>query len=564
MKNIYCKRVTVSAILVISLILNINSFAQELPEKIIVGYWHNWYSTWPNSFVLTEVPDAYDVINIAFTEPTVYLGSTMQFTPDVGIYPNPDDFIADVSFLQSQGKTVLISIGGANGAVNLNDAGDVDSFVSTMTAIIDQYGFDGMDIDLEGASLNLVAGDDDFRNPTSPLIVNFIDACNQLCDYYGPDFILTAAPETAYVQGGYSYYGSYWGAYLPVIHALRDRLTYIHVQHYNTGSMYGPDGNLYQPATTDFHVAMAEALLAGFYVDIWGGNIFFDPLLPEQVAIGLPAGANAAGSGYTEPPEVLDALDYIILGNSFGGQYQLADPRGYYDFRGLMTWSINWDVHYNNQFAGAYRDYLDSFSNSQIELSVSSLVFDTTMVTESDTLSFIVSNTGNADLIIYGIQSNIPDVFEIGWNPEDTLIASAAELEIEVVFIPQEGILYQDEITILNNDDEASVSVEGLGIPFNSVGNGINTGPAKFVLHPAHPNPFNPSSAIKYELQNNGFVKLAIYDSNGREVATLVEGWMNAGTYETVFNGADLSSGIYFARLQAGNFVQTQKLMLVK
>ena len=111
--------------------------------------------------------------------------------------------------------------------------------------------------------------------------------------------MLTAAPETAFVQGGYGTYGGVWGAYLPVIHALRTRLTYVHVQHYNTGTMYGRDGNIYQPATADFHAAMADMLLAGFPVDIWGGNIYFDPLDEEQVAIGLPASSQAAGSGFT-------------------------------------------------------------------------------------------------------------------------------------------------------------------------------------------------------------------------------------------------------------------------
>lgn len=336
----------------------------DLPSRLIVGYWHNWVNS-PNTLLLTEIPPAYDVINIAFAVPTTAYGSTMQFTPDPSIYPNQQGFINDMNFLKSEGKKVLISIGGANGPVNLNDSTEVQNFVSSMINIITTYGFDGMDIDLEGTSLFLEPGDDDFRNPTSPLITNFIDAVVALTNQLPPDFILTAAPETAFMQGGYNTYGGIWGAYLPVIHALRNQLTYIHVQHYNTGSMFGRDGNIYQPATADFHAVMADMLLAGFPVDVHGANIYFDPLLPDQVLIGLPASANAAG-GYTPPSVVHTALDYVILGIPYGGQYQLSDPDGYFDFRGLMTWSINWDVHNNNQFSNSHRGYLDSLATTNI------------------------------------------------------------------------------------------------------------------------------------------------------------------------------------------------------
>lgn len=72
------------------------------------------------------------------------------------------------------------------------------------------------------------------------------------------------APETAFVQGGMSSYGSIWGAYLPVIHALRDSLSLLHVQLYNSGSMYGIDGAIYTQGTADFMVAMTEAVIQGF------------------------------------------------------------------------------------------------------------------------------------------------------------------------------------------------------------------------------------------------------------------------------------------------------------
>jgi chitinase len=343
-----------------------------LSKRLLVGYWHNWGGS-PNSLRLTQIPQAYDVINIAFAVPTTPSGATMSFRPDPSIYATTDEFIRDLDSLKRKGKKVLIAIGGAADPINIRDSVDAQKFVSSMRDIITGYGFDGMDIDLEGQSLVLVAGDRDFRNPTSPLIKYFIQAVNGLLNQLPPSFLLTAAPETACLQGGYNTYGGIWGSYIPVIHALRDRLTYIHTQHYNTGSMLGRDGNLYQPATADFHVAMADMLMAGFAVDPGGANIAFPALLPEQVLIGLPATRSAAGSGYTDPVTVHTAVDYLTLGRSFGGQYRIAAPGGYNRFRGLMTWSANWDVSGGNAFSNSHRGYLDTLASRTVAESPSEM-----------------------------------------------------------------------------------------------------------------------------------------------------------------------------------------------
>ena len=340
---------------------------RHLPEHILVGYWHNFNNA-AGTLLLNEIPLDYDVINIAFAEPVELLGSTMHFSPDPSIYPDENQFIEDIQYLQLQGRKVNISIGGANGPIHLENEIHTAEFVSSMITIIDTYGFDGLDIDLEGQSLFLEAGDTDINAPTSPLIVHFSSAVLQLSDHYGENFLISAAPETAYVQGGVSYYGGIWGAYLPVLAALRDRLTYIHVQHYNTGSMWGLDGQLYQPATADFQVMLADMLLTGFTVPGATGDPFFAPFEPEQVAFGLPAAPGAAGSGFTSPNGVLNALGYIIEGTPFGGNYILSSPDGFPEFRGLMTWSINWDMANNWEFSASHGSYLHSFNDTDCDL----------------------------------------------------------------------------------------------------------------------------------------------------------------------------------------------------
>ncbi len=334
----------------------------DLPKRILVGYWHNFNNP-AGTMKLSEISDKWDVINISFAVPTVSIGSTMTFTPDPGIYASKQEFKNDVAALQSKGKKVLISMGGETGVVGVNTPADAQAFSNSMINIIREYGFDGMDIDFEGQSISLAAGDTDLKNPTSPKVVNLISAFRTIISQFNSDFILSMAPETLYVQGGFSSYGGPAGAYLPLIYALRNDMDYIHVQHYNTGCMLGLDGLCYSSANADFHVAMADMLLQGFPV---AGGQQFPALRQEQVAIGLPATTSAAGSGYTTPAEVHKALDYIIKGQSFGGRYTLRNPSGYSDFRGLMTWSINWDKASGFGFSNPHRTYLDASNNVRI------------------------------------------------------------------------------------------------------------------------------------------------------------------------------------------------------
>ncbi len=88
--------------------------------------------------------------------------------------------------------------------------------------------------------------------------------------------------------------------------------------------------------------------------------------------------------------------------------------------------------------------------------------------------------------------------------------------------------------------------------------------PINFSLEQNYPNPFNPSTTITYQLPVNSQVVLKIYDMLGKEVATLVNGNQQAGSYHVQFDGSKFSSGVYFYRIEAGNFVETKKLILLK
>jgi hypothetical protein len=88
--------------------------------------------------------------------------------------------------------------------------------------------------------------------------------------------------------------------------------------------------------------------------------------------------------------------------------------------------------------------------------------------------------------------------------------------------------------------------------------------PDAFALLPAYPNPFNPSTQVGFALPDRALVHLTVHDLHGRLVAVLVSQQMEPGSYRTAWNAAGESSGVYVVRLQAGGFVATQKLVLLK
>jgi len=87
---------------------------------------------------------------------------------------------------------------------------------------------------------------------------------------------------------------------------------------------------------------------------------------------------------------------------------------------------------------------------------------------------------------------------------------------------------------------------------------------SSFYLSQNYPNPFNPSTTIKYSIPENGFVKLAVYNMLGEEVATIVNTTQKAGRYEVNFNASKLSSGVYVYRIEASNVTASRKLILMK
>jgi chitinase len=342
--------------------------AAGLPKHALIGYLHASFANGAGYLRMADVPADWDVINLAFGEPTSVTSGDIRFQLcPVTECPNAEteaEFTAAVRAKQQQGKKVLLSIGGQNGQVQLTTTTARDAFIRSVSAIIDRYGLNGLDIDFEGHSLYLNPGDTDFRNPTTPVVVNLIAAIRSLKQRYGAGFILTMAPETFFVQLGYQFYGpGPWGgqdpragSYLPVIHALRDVLTVLHVQDYNSGPIVGLDNQYHTMGGADFHIAMTDMLLAGFPV-AGNANAVFPALREDQIAFGTPS-STSAGNGYVAPAGVQQAVTCLVKGQNCGAYV----PRGGTNpgFRGLMTWSINWDRYYGWEFRLNHGPFLKS------------------------------------------------------------------------------------------------------------------------------------------------------------------------------------------------------------
>ncbi|MEU8688232.1 glycosyl hydrolase family 18 protein [Streptomyces sp. NPDC048665] len=285
-----------------------------LPKHAVTGYWQN-FNNGATVQKLSDVPSSYDIIAVAFADATTTPGAVTFNLDSAGLGGyTVDQFKADIKAKQAAGKKVVISIGGQNGTVSVSDSTSATNFANSVYALMQTYGFDGVDIDLENG-----------------LDATYMtQALRALSAKAGSSFVLTMAPQTIDMQ---STSNSYFQTALNV----KDILTVVNMQYYNSGSMLGCDGKVYSQGSVDFLTALA-------CIQLQGG------LSPSQVGLGLPASTSAAGSGYVSPTVVNNALDCLTAGTNCG---TFKPSKTYPDLRGAMTWSTNWDAASGNAWSSS-------------------------------------------------------------------------------------------------------------------------------------------------------------------------------------------------------------------
>ncbi|WP_330307000.1 MULTISPECIES: glycoside hydrolase family 18 protein [unclassified Streptomyces] len=285
-----------------------------VPAHAVTGYWQN-FNNGATVQTIAAVQSQYDIIAVAFADATSTPGA-VSFTLDsagLGGY-TVDQFKADIKAKQAAGKKVIISIGGQNGTVSVSDSTSATNFANSVYSLMQTYGFDGVDIDLENG-----------LNATY-----MSQALRSLSSKAGSSLVITMAPQTIDMQ-------STSNTYFQTALNIKDILTVVNMQYYNSGSMLGCDGKVYSQGSVDFLTALA-------CIQLEGG------LDPSQVGLGLPASTSGAGSGYVSPTIVNNALDCLAKGTNCGS---FKPSKTYPTLRGAMTWSTNWDASAGNAWSNA-------------------------------------------------------------------------------------------------------------------------------------------------------------------------------------------------------------------
>ena len=323
----------------IALLLNLGSaFAKtphshadsHLPAHVLVGYWQNFTTNGTAVQTLAQVPAAYNIVEVSFATPNHPIDGSVTFSLDPSLQkavPNgytPYQFTSDIKLLHTQGRFVLLSIGGEHRSFALTSADMVTNFVNSTSALMSQYGFDGIDIDLE----NVITADN---------YTYLEDALRQLSAKVGPKLMITMAPQTNDMLPANPALDNY----LKIAMDLGPIITMVNTQYYNSGTKRGRDGKVYTEGTIDFITSQADAVL--------------QYLSPDKVGIGLPA--SPAGRGYMDPSLVNAAVDCLTVGVNCGSYIPVAK---YPALRGVMDWSTNWDAANGNHFSSVVSAHLNS------------------------------------------------------------------------------------------------------------------------------------------------------------------------------------------------------------
>ncbi len=421
----------------------------DISEKqIAVGYYHNWVPEQgagyrggkPAETDLGKINPFYNVIAVSFMKGE----GIPTFEP---FNMSDEEFRSKVATLNEEGRSVIISLGGADSHIELH-RGQEQAFADEVIRLVETYGFDGLDIDLEQSAIT--AGDNQQVIPEALKIVR---------DHYkkqGKHFIISMAPEFPYLRTA--------GGYVPYITALENEYDFIAPQLYNQAGDGLSVGDEWIAQNND---SRKYDFLYGMSKALHNGESGYIRIPADRLALGIPANNDAAANGYVQDPSVVDFLygmskalhngesgyiripaDRLALGipanNDAAANGYVQDPSVVYQvfeqmekertpLKGLMTWSVNWDegvnssgISYNESFAKAYQN-LFTEQEPDTEKPSKPTNFRGTATSTTVTLSWTAS-TDNVRVSHYNIYennrlvgtSNTTNYIHTGLQPETT------------------------------------------------------------------------------------------------------------------------------------------------
>ncbi|MEG4589625.1 glycosyl hydrolase family 18 protein [Microcoleus sp. MOSTC5] len=311
-------------------------------KRILLGFWQNWSSSPGGGYQggqsadlsLEDIPAGYNVVAVAYMK-----GSGI---PTFQPYNASDaEFRRQVGMLNQQGRAVLISLGGADAHIELT-AGQEEALASEIIRLVETYGFDGLNIDLEQSAIDVADN------------ISVIPAALRLVkDHYaeqGQHFIISMTPEFSYLRDG--------GQCSPYINALEDFYDFIAPQYYNQGGdgVWVDELNQWLPQNDD---GRKEDFLYYLTDSLVHGTRGYIRIPADKLTIGLPSNQDAAATGYV--------IDSAVVYSVFARLNDADQP-----IKGLMTFSINWDTgrdkhgrDYNWEFISRYSKLIHGESDGE-------------------------------------------------------------------------------------------------------------------------------------------------------------------------------------------------------
>jgi len=214
--------------------------------------------------------------------------------------------------------------------------------------------------------------------------------------------------------------------------------------------------------------------------------------------------------------------------------------------------SLSWSYQYRSVVGSIIDNYFfHTTQNSAVNDSVNKIVLTgNTIISkawiDSDSALALAEEEGGKD-------------FRIA-NPKYKITASLGEPAVPST-MPRWYIYY---ISLDNPANKLFINIDATDSLLSGIRSSVNERPNKYVLYQNYPNPFNPTTTIKYSIPKASVVTIKVYDVLGSELTTLLNEEKPGGSYEVNFDATAYGTGVYFYRIQAGSFIETKKLVLIK